>query len=205
MSQYGHDRRLRPADRRVQLDMDMGHSSTDMRHTISRDVRLHIHNPTVMDMDNMGTDSRNTFTDPRFLRMRFRARIPGYRRRCVRRLRRARAVACVTAIEIGIDTMHGVESGRGRNATGIHREDSAFDVFAVCFLALFCVLCALLISFLLHDLHDWLRQSSILHPTCCIYTLCISNPHMAPSHSQGSVCLVYCIPPHTGLFFPFLL
>lgn len=101
----------------------MGHSSsTDTRHIrISRDVILCLPSRT-----STGTDMvrrRNAFTGPRLRRMRFRARIRGSRRRCVRRLRRARAVPCVTAI--GIDTTR-ARGGRSDTDMDTHREDNVF-------------------------------------------------------------------------------
>lgn len=146
----------------------MGHSSTDMRtptltyiHTrISRGVTrhnpIHSRSRTPIHTATHHTDKpRDTFTDPRFRRTRFRARIRGSRPRCVRRLRRVRVVPRVTVTAIGkgkgkgIDTTHapwvGVdESGRSATHKGIRHEDSLF-----CSVGVFDLSCCLLFFFLL--------------------------------------------------------
>lgn len=104
------------------MDTVLGHSSsTDMRHIrISRAVIRCLPHRTDM------VRRRNAFTDPRLRRMRFRVRIRGSRRRCVRRLRRRRAVPRATAI--GSATMR---AGGGRSDTDMDtpRADPAFLSF----------------------------------------------------------------------------
>ena len=105
----------------------MGHLSTDTRRRISsvRPMPIPTHNPMHTDM---GT-SRNTFTDPRFLRTQSRARIRGCRRRCVRRLRRVPAVRLAIGIAIGTMDVD------GRSVMGsILRGDSRALFRLVCFL-----------------------------------------------------------------------